>query len=107
MQLNLPEKREEFKIIAQNFYKEIEVIISDTGVGIPQKDIPFIFDKFYRVERPGSEIAGAGLGLVFVKQIVDSHNGLITVQSEVNKGTTFIVKLPKSRIINRGDNWPN
>jgi len=95
------------KIIAQNFYKEIEVIVSDTGVGIPAKDIPYIFDKFYRVERPGTEIAGAGLGLVFVKQIVDSHNGLVTVQSEVNKGTTFIIKLPKSRLINRGDNWPN
>jgi PAS domain S-box-containing protein len=95
------------KIIAQNFYKEIEVIVSDTGAGIPAKDIPHIFDKFYRVERPGTEIAGAGLGLVFVKQIVDSHNGLVTVHSEVNKGTTFVVKLPKSRIINRGDNWPN
>lgn len=95
------------KIIAQNFYKEIEVIVSDTGVGIPAKDIPYIFDKFYRVERPGTEIAGAGLGLVFVKQIVDSHNGLVTVHSEVNKGTTFVIKLPKSRLINRGDNWPN
>jgi len=95
------------KIIAQNFYKEIEVIISDTGVGIPSKDIPNIFDKFYRVERPGTEIAGAGLGLVFVKQIIDSHNGLVTVNSEVNKGTTFVIKLPKTRLINRGDNWQN
>lgn len=95
------------KIIAQNFYKEVEVIISDTGVGIPAKDISQIFGKFYRVARPGTEIEGTGLGLVFVKQIVDSHNGLVTVQSEVNKGTTFVIKLPKAKHINRGDNWPN
>lgn len=83
-------------IYAQNLYKEFEVIISDTGIGIPQKDLQFIFEKFYRVSRPGSEIPGTGLGLVFAKQIVDLHRGLITVQSDINKGTTFVVKLPKN-----------
>lgn len=82
-------------IYAQSFYKEFEVIISDTGIGIPRKDLPFIFQKFYRVSRPGSEIPGTGLGLALVKQIVDLHKGLITVQSEENKGTTFVIKLPK------------
>jgi Signal transduction histidine kinase len=105
--IKFTEEKGRVKIIVQNFYKELEVIISDTGVGIPAKDIPHIFDKFFRVERPGTEIAGTGLGLVFVKQIVDSHNGLVTVQSEVNKGTTFVIKLPKSRIINRVDKWQN
>jgi len=81
-------------IIAQNLFKEYEVIISDTGVGIPAKDLPFIFQKFYRVSRPGTEIPGTGLGLALVKQIVDHHKGLITLQSEENKGTTLIIKLP-------------
>ncbi|MDP1995114.1 MAG: ATP-binding protein, partial [Ignavibacteria bacterium] len=74
--------------------KEYEVIISDTGVGIPAQDLPFIFQKFYRVSRPGTEIPGTGLGLALVKQIVDHHKGLITLQSEENKGTTLIIKLP-------------
>ena len=82
-------------VSAQNIFKEFEVIISDTGIGIPKKDLEHIFDKFYRVSRPGTEIPGTGLGLVFVKQIVDLHKGFISVQSEMNSGTTFIVKLPR------------
>ncbi len=81
-------------LLAQNLFKEYEVIISDTGVGIPAKDLPFIFQKFYRVSRPGTEIPGTGLGLALVKQIIDHHKGLITLQSEENKGTTLIIKLP-------------
>ncbi|MFO7447129.1 MAG: PAS domain-containing sensor histidine kinase [Ignavibacteriaceae bacterium] len=83
-------------IIAQSLHREFELIVNDTGVGIPEKDLPYIFQKFYRVSRPGSEVSGTGLGLVFVKQIIDLHKGLILVQSEINKGTSFIVKLPKS-----------
>jgi PAS domain S-box-containing protein len=82
-------------VLVQALYKEIEIIISDTGIGIPQKDLPFIFQKFYRVSRKGNEIPGAGLGLSFVKQIIDLHKGLITVKSKENEGTTFIIKLPK------------
>ncbi|MGE5680539.1 MAG: ATP-binding protein [Bacillota bacterium] len=82
-------------IIAENFTKEFEVIVSDTGMGIPEKDLPNIFQKFYKASRPGTQIPGIGIGLGLVKQIVDLHKGLITVQSELNKGTTFIVKLPK------------
>jgi len=81
-------------VLAQNLFKEYEVIISDTGVGIPAQDLPFIFQKFYRVSRPGTEIPGTGLGLALVKQIIDHHKGLITLQSEENKGTTLIIKLP-------------
>jgi PAS domain S-box-containing protein len=82
-------------VSVRSLFKEIEIIISDTGIGIPENDIPNIFQKFYRVSRPGKEIAGTGLGLVFVKQIVDLHKGLITVNSEVNMGTSFVIKLPK------------
>jgi PAS domain S-box-containing protein len=79
----------------QSLYKEFEVIISDTGIGIPENDLSNIFQKFYRVSRPGREITGTGLGLVLVKQIVDLHKGLITVNSEVNMGTSFVIRLPK------------
>lgn len=84
------------KVILNNLYREVEIVISDTGIGIPEKDIPFLFQKFYRVNRPDSEISGAGMGLVFVKQIVDLHKGLINIQSETNKGTTVLIKLLKS-----------
>ncbi len=82
-------------IIAKSLYKEFELIISDTGIGIPAKDLPYIFEKFYRVSRPGTEIPGTGLGLVFVKQIVDLHKGFISVESELSRGTTFLIKFPK------------
>lgn len=84
------------KVIIRNFLKEIEIIITDTGVGIPKKDLPYIFQKFYRVSRPGTEIPGTGIGLVFVKQMIDLHKGIITVHSEVGNGTTFSVKFLKS-----------
>lgn len=81
-------------LLAQTLYREFELIITDTGVGIPKKDLPYIFQKFYRVSRPGSEIPGTGLGLAFVKQIIDLHKGFITIQSEDQKGTTVVVKFP-------------
>jgi len=84
------------KVIVNNQFKEVEIIISDTGIGIPEKDLPYIFQKFYRVSRPGTEIPGTGIGLVFVKQMIDLHKGMISVQSEIGNGTTFIVKFLKS-----------
>lgn len=84
------------KVIVNNLFKEVEIMISDTGIGIPEKDLPYIFQKFYRVSRPGTEIPGTGIGLVFVKQMVDMHKGLISVQSELGNGTTFIIKFLKS-----------
>ncbi|QQS39137.1 HAMP domain-containing histidine kinase [Candidatus Woesebacteria bacterium] len=70
--------------------------LSDTGVGIPKKDIPHVFDRFYRVDRSRSKanIDGFGLGLSLAKNIVDNHNGKITVKSKIGKGTTFTTKLP-------------
>lgn len=83
------------RIIANSYLREFEVIISDTGIGIPEKDLPYIFQKFYRGSRSGFETVGTGVGLVFVKQIADLHKGLITVQSELGSGSTFVLKLPK------------
>jgi signal transduction histidine kinase len=82
-------------LIAQEFLKEVEVVISDTGIGISDQKIPLLFDKFSKVKRSGNNLPGAGFGLVTVKQIIDLHKGLIRVKSEVDKGTSFIIKLPK------------
>jgi len=79
----------------KEFLKEVEIIISDTGVGIPEEDIPFLFDKFSKINKKGHKLPGAGFGLITVKQIIDLHKGLIRVKSELNKGTSFIIKLPK------------
>ena len=84
------------KVIVINLFKEVEIVISDTGIGIPEKDLPYIFQKFYRVSRPGTEIPGTGIGLVFVKQMIDIHKGMISVQSEIGNGTSFSVKFLKS-----------
>ena len=91
------------RVTVSNLYRELEVIVSDTGIGIPEKDLPYIFQKFYRVSRPGTEIPGTGVGLVFVKQIVDLHKGLITVQSEPGGGSSFIVRLPKFSKIEKSE----
>ena len=84
-------------IKAQQIEDELKVTVSDTGMGIPQEDLPKIFDRFYRVNRPGKEIQGTGLGLAIVKEIVEMHNGRIEVRSKVNEGTTFTVYLPLAK----------
>ncbi|MFQ5586121.1 MAG: sensor histidine kinase [Thermodesulfobacteriota bacterium] len=69
--------------------------VSDTGVGIGQEDIPYLFDRFYRVDKARTrEAGGAGLGLSICKEIVDAHGGRIEVESEPGVGSTFTVYLP-------------
>ncbi len=70
---------------------DIVLEISDTGIGIPDKEKVKVFDKFYRVYRPGLEIKGTGLGLSIVKEILDAHKAKIEIDSEENKGTTVRV----------------
>lgn len=73
----------------------LQVKVSDTGIGIEDKDILRIFDKFYRERTERTKhISGTGLGLSIVKGVVDAHHGSIYVESEVGKGTTFTVLLP-------------
>ena len=74
--------------------EHLVVKVSDTGYGIPQEDLTKIFDRFYRVNRPGKEIKGTGLGLTIVSKIIAAHGGRIEVESELEKGTTFTVFLP-------------
>lgn len=73
----------------------VVVRVSDTGVGIPQRDLPRIFERFYRVDRARSrETGGTGLGLAIVKHIAENHGGEVTVESELARGSTFQVRLP-------------
>ncbi|MBL8103205.1 MAG: hypothetical protein JNM02_11780, partial [Anaerolineales bacterium] len=69
--------------------------IKDNGFGIPAADLPFIFDRFYRVRNgKASDIEGNGLGLAIVKSITEQHGGQINVESELDKGTCFSISLP-------------
>jgi heavy metal sensor kinase len=71
------------------------VAITDTGVGIPAEDIPFIFERFYRVDKSRSRTeGGSGLGLAICRHIVEAHGGKIEVESQVGAGSTFSVWLP-------------
>lgn len=76
--------------------QEIIVKVSDKGIGIPLIDQEHIFDRFYTVDKAHSQkMGGSGLGLSIVKTIIEKHSGTITLESELGKGTTFIVRLPQ------------
>ena len=71
--------------------------IEDTGVGIPERDLPRVFERFYRVDKARSrELGGTGLGLAIVKHLVQAMKGQVQVASQVDKGTTFRVRLPRA-----------
>ncbi len=72
----------------------VETWVRDTGIGIPQADIPYIFQKFYRAQRPGEDLPGAGLGLAIVKQLVELQGGIVSVRSKEKVGSTFILRFP-------------
>ncbi|MDQ3794017.1 MAG: cell wall metabolism sensor histidine kinase WalK [Actinomycetota bacterium] len=77
----------------------LTVEVSDTGVGIPEEDLGQLFERFYRVDKDRSRATGgSGLGLAISRQIIEMHGGEISVESEVGKGSTFRVRLPKTPI---------
>jgi signal transduction histidine kinase len=76
---------------------EVVLAIVDTGLGIPSRDLPRIFERFYRVDRARSrETGGTGLGLSIVKHVAENHGGRVEVTSELGQGTRFEVRLPAS-----------
>ena len=76
----------------------VTIRVSDTGVGIPARDLPHVFDKFYRVKTKATrEISGTGLGLAITKTIVEAYDGRIRVESVEGAGTTFALELPLAR----------
>jgi PAS domain S-box-containing protein len=75
----------------------VAITVNDTGIGIPERDIPLIFDKFYRAEDPlVRQERGTGIGLAVVRGIVDAHGGQVDVESAEGRGTTFTIRLPRS-----------
>jgi two-component system, OmpR family, phosphate regulon sensor histidine kinase PhoR len=79
------------------------VTVADNGYGIEKKDLPHIFDRFYRAENKLLDrVTGAGLGLYISKTIIEMHNGSIEVDSIFEKGTTFTITLPRDLIFERG-----
>ncbi len=76
-----------------------EISVRDNGIGIPEEDLPFIFERFYRADKSRNRMTGgSGIGLTIAKAIVEAHKGKIDVLSKLNEGTEFIVSLPKNKI---------
>ena len=86
----------EISIKARELNGQVEVKVSDTGIGIPPEDLDSVFDKFYQVDSTLTrEAGGTGLGLAICKGIIEAHNGRIWAESELGKGSTFVFTLDK------------
>jgi len=82
-------------LLAKQGHKFAEIRVCDDGIGIDSKDLPKIFDRFYRADKARvKDTQGTGLGLSLVKSIMDLHHGTVTVQSKIGEGTTVILRFP-------------
>jgi len=88
-----PTKGGEVKVEARQRDGWAELVVSDAGVGIPEDHLPFVFERFYRVDKARKR-GGAGLGLAIARQIAVAHGGTIEVQSEPGRGSTFVLRIP-------------
>jgi signal transduction histidine kinase len=85
----------EIHIQAKAVQDHIEVGIADTGVGIRQEDLPYLFERFYRADGGrGRATGGFGLGLAIAQAVAQAHGGTISARSEIGQGTTMLVILP-------------
>jgi two-component system phosphate regulon sensor histidine kinase PhoR len=93
-------KRGEIRLSARQNDGEIELIVSDQGIGIAKEDLPRIFERFYRADKARSpdKVRGTGLGLAIVKHVAQLHGGRVEADSELGKGTTIRVLLPVKKV---------
>ena len=90
----------------EDLHSSIVVSISDQGLGIPPKDIPHLFDRFYRVDKARSrEQGGTGLGLAISKEVIELHGGKIWAESVENQGSTFTFELPYANFGVEDEGW--
>ena len=92
----------ELQLIKRDRHPQLQITVRDTGNGIPEADLPRIFDRFYRADpsrtHPQKPEAGSGLGLAIARAIVENHHGQITVDSVLEQGTTFTITLPMAKL---------
>ena len=87
------------QLSADSVESRVYLKVSDNGQGIPQEDLPYVFERFYRADKSRQrEGSGSGLGLAIAKSIVEAHGGTIRVDSQVGQGTTFTMAFPQSEI---------
>jgi signal transduction histidine kinase len=96
MRYTRPGGRIRVEVAPQN--GDARLTVSDTGIGIPSRDLPRVFERFYRVDRARSRnTGGTGLGLAIVKHVAEQHGGRVDAHSELGRGSTFVVTLPVPR----------
>jgi len=83
----------EVYVILEQLGDEVQLIIEDTGIGIPEKDLKYIFERFYRSDYSRSRVTGGtGIGLTITKALVEAHGATIGIDSQVGKGTKVTIK---------------
>lgn len=85
------------KLIVEQNQQHTIIKITDNGYGIPEEELPYIFQRFTRVEQLQDKATGTGLGLAITKALVEAHGGHISVDSEINYGSTFLIVLPNGK----------
>ena len=84
----------EIRVTVAHEADDLEVRVADTGAGIPDEELPYVFERFYRVDKSRSRATGGvGLGLTIARRLVEAHGGRISVQSLEGQGTTFTFML--------------